>query len=212
VGPKATARATRCTPCTRHGVTCGRQAQRDAWPLAGRCAVCVRHPSAAMRRTFEDTPCKVQPPRTVVGPGVGGRRSASNLIARRPAWGGQPGGSREGARREVGGRTRWLARRSASVRQRTPVRLRRQRPRIVISNGLLNARLAHGWAADAGLDGLELAAAPLSCRDSASPYGSVGVRWALDIRVAPESVGIEPTCGAAPLRLPLAAQPGARCL
>jgi hypothetical protein len=71
----------------------------------------------------------------------------------------------------------------------------------------LNARLTHGWAADAGLDGLKVAAAPLSCRDSASPYGSVGVRWALDIRVAPDAVGIEPTCGAAPLRLPLAAQP-----
>jgi len=41
----------------------------------------------------------------------------------------------------------------------------------------------------------KLAATPLSCRDSASPCGSVGAREALDIKVALESVGIELTCG-----------------
>jgi DDE domain len=62
------------------------------------------------------------------------------------------------------------------------------------------------------LVGMELAAAPLSSRDSASPNGSVGARGALDVKLGPASVGIEPTCGAAPLPLPLTAQPGARCL
>jgi hypothetical protein len=72
--------------------------------------------------------------------------------------------------------------------------------------------MTHGWPIDAVLDGLELASAPLSCRDSAGPL-PIRFDWGslhLNIRVDPEYIGIEPTCGAAPSWLPLsdAVRPG----
>jgi hypothetical protein len=49
-------------------------------------------------------------------------------------------------------------------------------PRIGISNGLWEARLTHMCPIGVVLDGLELASAPLSCPDSAGPFGSMGAR------------------------------------
>ena len=45
-----------------------------------------------------------------------------------------------------------------------------------VSESLWEVRLTHGWLIDAVLDGLELASARLSCRDSAGPVGSIGAR------------------------------------
>jgi tRNA-dihydrouridine synthase A len=44
-------------------------------------------------------------------------------------------------------------------------------------------------------------------------YGEVSLNYGCpNMRVDPESIGIEPTCGAAPSWLSWSAQPGARCL
>ena len=48
--------------------------------------------------------------------------------------------------------------------------------RIGISNGLWEARLTRMCPIGVVLDGLELASAPLSCPDSAGPFGSMGAR------------------------------------
>ena len=50
------------------------------------------------------------------------------------------------------------------------------RLRIGISNSLCEARLTHVCPIGVALDGLELASAPLSCPDSADPFGSMGAR------------------------------------
>jgi type I restriction enzyme R subunit len=73
--------------------------------------------------------------------------------------------------------------------------------RIGISNGLWKARKARispGWAADACLDGLELAPGPLPCPDSARPDGSPRARWALISGLTLSSPPSSPHAGAAP--------------
>jgi hypothetical protein len=84
--------------------------------------------------------------------------------------------------------------------------------RIGISNGLWKARKARispGWAADACLDGLELAPGPLPCPDSARPDGSPRARWALisglTLCFPPSSphAGAAPPATGARLRSPL---------
>jgi hypothetical protein len=84
--------------------------------------------------------------------------------------------------------------------------------RIGISNGLWKAqkaRISPGWAADACLDGLELAPGPLPCLDSARPDGSPRARWALisglTLCFPPSSphAGAAPPATGARLRSPL---------
>jgi hypothetical protein len=78
-----------------------------------------------------------------------------------------------------------------------------------------NFKRPRSLPANAGPQGLELAELAPGLLLWPGSTGTRRFAWSsfcLDIRFGPGSVDIEPTCGAAPPWLPLAAQPGARFL
>jgi hypothetical protein len=93
--------------------------------------------------------------------------------------------------------------------RRLPPRLDELAGAVAGPNGASTPRLSPGWAADACLDGLELAPGPLPCLDSARPDGSPRARWALisglTLCFPPSSphAGAAPPATGARLRSPL---------
>jgi hypothetical protein len=84
---------------------------------------------------------------------------------------------------------------------------------IGISNGLVAGEpmpVRRAWSWRNGLELAERAPGLLLWPDSTGTRRFAWSSFGLDVRVDPGAVDIEPTCGAVPPWLPLAAQPGAR--